>query len=210
MADWSFATIWRDLQERPLAYPLFRLYGAFMDIKRYDAFPFYIQPWVRSGVNREEQIINLLDWLCDAHEESRNTADKNKSFYMRAVYTYNNFLRYQNDTVRNVMFDTKAPKQAYDRLNSVISQQNLLFYLSASAFHTLGFIYTSFFFRYRRITLVPTLLIGTAYFCLFENINNILYKVIVDKKVLEEARTLGLDYHTQPVGTRKNRGINYI
>ena len=42
MGDWQ--SFWRDFSERPLAYPLFRVYGAFMDIKRYEHMPFYFYP----------------------------------------------------------------------------------------------------------------------------------------------------------------------
>ena len=70
-----------------------------------------------------------------------------------------------------------------------------MFYLTASATHILGFMYMSFFFRYRRITFLPTLAIGSAYYCAFGNINNLLYKLIVDKAVIKEARKLG--YETQ-------------
>ena len=40
--DWT--SFLRDLQERPLLYPLFRAGNAFMEIKRYDHMPFYFYP----------------------------------------------------------------------------------------------------------------------------------------------------------------------
>lgn len=190
-------------------YPLFRVYGAFMDIKRYDRMPFYIAPAATEVVNYEERAINLLDWLCDAHEEARNKEDRNRSFYARSIYVYNNFLRYQNDTMCNIMFDTQAKRPSYDRLNSIISQQNLMFYLAAGALHTIGFMGMSFFFRYRRVTMAPTLVLATAYYCFFESSNNILYKLLVDRHVMSEARSLGLGAHVQPCGQRKHRGFNY-
>ena len=58
----------------------------------------------------------------DAHEEARNPADINRNFYKRSVYVKDNFLRYQNDTMCNMMFDVKASKAEYAKLNSVISQ----------------------------------------------------------------------------------------
>ena len=73
-------------------------------------------------VNVEDKIINFVDWAVDAHEEGRNPMDRNRNFYQRSVYVLRNFLRYQNPTVANVMFDTKATRPQYDRLNSVISQ----------------------------------------------------------------------------------------
>ena len=71
-----------------------RAYSAFMNIKRYDRMPFYIAPAAGKVVNYEDMAINYLDWLVDAHEEARNTNDRNRNFYSRAVYAYNNFLRY--------------------------------------------------------------------------------------------------------------------
>lgn len=68
----------------------------------------------------------------------------------------------------------------------------------------------SFFFRYRRIGAVPVLFVAGAYSYAFENVNNILYKTIVDKKILSEARRLGLEKHVQPAGSRKVRGLNFV
>jgi len=110
----------------------------------------------------------------------------------------------------NVMFDIKASRPQYDRLNAVISKQNMLFYLAATAVHVTGFMYMSYFFRYRRVGFLPVLALSTAYFNAFESINNILYKTLVDKHVLAESRQLGLEAHAQPSGTRKNRGFNFI
>jgi hypothetical protein len=67
----------------------------------------------------------------------------------------------------------------------------------------------SYNFRYRRMGLLPTLGVATVYYLWFENVNNILYKVLVDKKVIEAARRLGLERHVQPVGTRVNRTVNF-
>jgi len=67
----------------------------------------------------------------------------------------------------------------------------------------------SYFFRYRRLGLIPTVGVATAYYIAFENVNNILYKVLVDRKVIAEARRWGLDKHVQPVGTQVKRGVNF-
>ncbi len=201
---------WRDFQERPLGFPLLRLYNQFMNIKRYDHMPYYIYPSGVSVVSLEDKFINFLDWLVDAHEEARNPHDKNRHFYARSVFVMNNFLRYSNPTVCNVMFDTQAKRPQYDRLNSVISQQQTKFYLSAIAFHGLAFMYMSYFFRYRRVGFLPVVAISVAYTSVFENVNNILYKLLVDRPILREARSMGLDKHVQPAGTRKARSFNYI
>jgi hypothetical protein len=83
------------------------------------------------------------------------------------------------------------------------------FYAASTALHTTGFSALCFFFRYRRITAVPTLIIGTAYYGFFKATNNMLYKLTVDKAVLASARGMGLGAHAQPVGTLTNRNITY-
>ena len=91
---WSWETISRDLQHRPIGYPLLKAYSSFMDIKRYDKMPFYAAPVAENVVSYEDRFITFLDFLVDAHEEARNTSDRNRNFYQRSVYTYNNFLRW--------------------------------------------------------------------------------------------------------------------
>ena len=126
------------------------------------------------------------------------------------MYVYDNFLRYSNATMCNLMFDTKCRKIEYDKLNSTISKQNAVYFLSLTAFHTLGFMYLTYFFRYRRVTLLPTLLISSGYYYFFTKVNNIAYKLIVDQKVIAQARQFELDAHIQPVGHFKNRNLNFI
>lgn len=164
-----------------------------MGIKRYEHMPFYFYPGGVSVVGQQEKLLNLIDWGVDAHEEARNPADRGKNFYMRSIYIYKNFLRYQNDTVCNVMFEEKANRATYDKLNSVVSQGNLHFYASATMIHALGFAWMSFFFRFRRIGKIPTLAIASAYYMAFQTINNVLYKVMVDGPVLAQARAMKLD-----------------
>jgi len=77
----DFANLARDLQERPLLFPVFNLYNNFMNIQRYDHFPFYIYPQGVSVNNVEEKVIRFIDDLVDAHELERNTNDFNKNFY---------------------------------------------------------------------------------------------------------------------------------
>jgi len=55
--------------------------------------------------------------------------------------------------------------------------------------------YLSYFFRYRRLNLVSTFLISSAYYYFFTKVNNIAYKVIVDAKVISQARAYGLEKH---------------
>lgn len=171
--------------------------------------PFYIYPLMKSTVSFEDSVINFLDWMVDAHEDSRNKQDAYRNFHARTVYTYQNFFRLQNDTVANAMFETKATPQQYARLNSVVAQQNLIFYSSAAALHTLAFAGLSFLLRFRRVTLLPTVAAAGAYYCFFANANNILYKLVVDREVLKQARVLGLDHIVQPTGTHRPRGFNF-
>lgn len=164
-----------------------------MNIKRHDHFPFYIYPQAKSWISFEDTIITFIDWLIDAHEQERNKSDVHRSFYQRCVYVSSNFLRYQNDTLGNLMFDTKIKKNEYDKLNSTIRQRNIAYYLSLTGFHTLGFMYLSYFFRFRRLNLVSTLVISSAYYYFFTKVNNIAYKLIVDKKVIDVTRKLGYE-----------------
>ena len=69
--------------------------------------------------------------------------------------------------------------------------------------------YLSFFFRYRRIGAVPTLAIASAYYIFFENANNIMYKLIVDRAVIKQARQLGFEPQVLPVGKAINRGLSF-
>ena len=99
-----------------------------------------------------------------------------------------------------MMFDVQASRAAYDKINATVDQRNRIYYASVAAFHSVAFMYTSFFFRYRRITALPTVAIATAYYIFFENANNIMYKLIVDKEVIRQARALGHEAQVQPVG----------
>lgn len=201
--------MWRDFSNQPAAGPLLGLYYNFMNIKRYDHMPFYIYPSAKSWISFEDTIITFLDWLVDAHELERNKSDSARTFYQRSLYVYENFLRYQNDTMANVMFDTKLKKIDYDRLNSVASVGNTQFFLATSAFHTLGFMYLAYFFRFRRVTLAPAFGIACAYYYAFTKINNAAYKWFVDRPVMATARALGHDQHVQATGHHKNRGLNF-
>lgn len=108
------------------------------------------------------------------------------------------------------MFDTKAPRPVYDKINGTVDQATRLYYAGAAALHASAFMYLSFFFRYRRVSAVPTIAIASAYYIFFENVNNIMYKLIVDREVIREARRLGYEAQVQPVGQAKNRGFNFV
>ena len=64
-----------------------------------------------------------------------------------------------------------------------------------STFHTLNFMYMSYFFRMRRVTLAPAVLIAGAYSMFFNLSNNLGYKVMVDRHVLRHARSMGHGAH---------------
>ena len=185
------------------------LYFNFMNIKRYEHMPFYIYPSAKSWISFEDTIITFIDWAVDAHELERNKEDKNRSFYQRSLYVYENFLRYQNETLGNIMFDTKARKLDYDRLNSAISVGNTQYFLATSTFHTLAFMYMAYFFRFRRVGLAPVFAISCGYYYAFTKINNAAYKWFVDRPVIAAARELGYEGQVQPTGSFKNRGINF-
>jgi len=118
-------------------------------------------------------------------------------------------MRYNNDTIANVMFDTKARKPEYDRLNSVVSVANTKYIAATTVLHTLGFAYLAYFFRFRRVSQVSAFAISCAYYYYFTKVNQTLYKVIVDRAVINTTRELGLGSHVQPVGHFKNRGHNF-
>ena len=181
-----------------------------MSIKRYDHMPFYFYPYAKQWISFEDTFITFLDWLVDAHEQERNTADTNRSFYQRSIYFMDNYLRYQNDTMANCMYDDKLRQVDYDRYNSLLSRKNLQFYLTMSAVHTTSLMYLTYFFRYRRVNAVSTVLISSAYYYYFTKTNDIAYKTIVDRNVLSLARELGHNRHLQPIGHHKNRGLNYV
>ena len=205
----DFTTALRDLQEKPLMFPLLSSYMNVMNIKRYEHMPFYFYPSGQKLVSFEDGVIKFLDHLTDAHELERNKEDANQSFYNRANYVALNFHRYSNDTMANLTFDTKLRKIEYDRLNSVVDQRTKLFYLSATLTHLTALSYSAYFFRYRSLNKAQVILVGTAAYFGFTNINSIQYKTIVDMPVIAEARKMGLTQHIQPNGTTKVRGLNY-
>ena len=207
MFDWP--TMWRDFQERPILQPLFRQYNNFMNIKRHDSFPFYVSPYAKDLSSFEDTVVGFLDHLVDAHELERNKCDQNKNFYQRTNYVARNFHRYSNDTMANLMFDTQLRKTDYDRLNSVMGQQTLKFYGAATALHLLIFSYACFFFRMRTLNRPQVLAAGTVAYFGFTQLNDILYKVIVDRKIMLEASRLGHDSYVQPNGTQRPRGLNF-
>ena len=189
----DLTTFFREAQEFPLFYPVFRAYSAFGSIKRYENFPFYVQPSAKKAASFEDSILKFCDYLVDAHELERNKSDIGASQYERTNYVARNFLRYSNDTVANMMFDTKCRQSDYDRINSVIRQQNAIYYTSTSLSHMIILAYASYFFRFRRLNKVQVAAVGTAYYYGFSSINNILYKLLVDKKVIDTARKLGYE-----------------
>ena len=104
----DLTTFFREIQEFPLAYPILRAYSAFGSIKRYENFPFYIYPSMKKTAGFEDSILKFCDYLVDAHELERNKSDIDMSQYERTNYVARNFLRYSNDTMANLMFDTKC------------------------------------------------------------------------------------------------------
>jgi len=153
--------------------------------------PFYIYPHAKKWISFEDTLLTFVDWAIDAHEDSRNKSDKNRSFYQRASYFYYNYLRWQNDTVANLMFDTKLRKSDYDKINSILSQATTSYYVAATTVHAFSFMYLAYFLRFRRVNLTPVLAISCAYYVYFAYVNNILYKLIVDNEVIKATREMG-------------------
>ena len=196
MVDWT--SFWRDFQERPLMYPFLRAWGKLLEVERGSHFPYYIYPGAVAGNSFEDTVVNFLDFLVDAHELERNKCDYRKTFYDRSIYFLWNFPRYSNDTMANLMFDVKMRKNEYDRMNSIIQQSNVKFYSASAITHLLILSSLSFMFRFRKLSRVQVLGVGTAYYAGFGQINNIYYKLLVDRNVINEARALGYNQQVQP------------
>lgn len=109
----------------------------------------------------------------------------------------------------NLMFDTKLRQTDYDRMNSVLASQNLKFYGASTFTHLFLLSYACYFFRMRTLNRPQVLVAGTVAYFGFQQINNILYKLIVDRVVISEASRLGHEHHVQPNGTFKARGLNF-
>ena len=75
-------------------FPFLRAWSWFLSIKRFDSFPFYIQPGVKSVASFENTVLQFCDYLVDAHELERNKEDNKKSQYNRTEYVARNFHRY--------------------------------------------------------------------------------------------------------------------
>ena len=110
----------RDIQETTIFFPILKAYQAFLGIRRYEHFPFYIYPQGMGLSSFEDKVIKFMDFLVDAHELERNKTDYGMNFYFRSNYVGTNFLRYSNDTMANCMFEDKLHQNQYDRLNSVM------------------------------------------------------------------------------------------
>jgi hypothetical protein len=107
---WNWEQLYRDFWNRPIGYPFLIIYNVIMNIRRYDRMPFYFAPVGTKVVSFEDGLIKRLDFMLDAHEEPRNPADRNRNFYERCNYFFRNYFRWQNETLCNVMFDTKATR----------------------------------------------------------------------------------------------------
>ena len=93
------------------------------------------------------------------------------------------------------MFDTRIRKSEYDRFNSVIGNATFNFYALSSISNLLVFAYSSYFFRYRKLSKIQVLAFGTGLYYSFGLINNSLYKLIVDRRVINEVKKLGYHNH---------------
>lgn len=76
-------------------------------------------------------------------------------------------------------------------MNSVIDNKTAVYYGAATASHVTLLAYASFVLRFRTLNKFQAILAGSAYYFAFGNINSILYKLIVDRAVMNEARNLG-------------------
>ena len=148
-------TWWRDVQDGPLLKPFLGLYMRFMNLERGNSFPFYIYPGVKELGKKEDTLLLFFDDLVDIHELERNKDDATRTFYQRLIYTIENYARLQNDTVANLMFDTKLTKPQYDIVNRSLSVRYMTYMVTMTSMHSLGLMYLCYFFRYRKLTFAP-------------------------------------------------------
>ena len=201
---------WIDyFREGPLLLPFFYAYDAFMNLERGNSFPFYIFPGVKKVGDKEDSILTFMDNLVDIHESERNKHDKDRKFYERFHYVGTNIHRLQNDTVANLMFDTRLTKPQYDKLNSAMSTRFWTYMATMTTFHTLSFAYLCYFFRYRKLSVLPWAVVSVFYAFYFGITNKICYKVIVDSKMSSLARSFGHGSLAQPIGTYTPKGLNF-
>ena len=153
MVDWEAWS--RDFMNIPSFNWFFTLYYKFMELERGSKFPFYIYPQVKEIGKKENTLLTFVDNLVDIHELERNKFDLNRDFYDRLLYVSTNIHRLQNDTMANLMFDTKLPKPQYDRLNSVLAVRHTAYIASMTALHTTSFAFLCYFFRYRKLSILP-------------------------------------------------------
>mmetsp|Transcript_6913 Transcript_6913/g.6070 ORF Transcript_6913/g.6070 Transcript_6913/m.6070 type:complete len:209 (-) Transcript_6913:37-663(-) len=208
MVDWE--ETFRKWMTEPLLLPLFSAYGKFMELERGSKFPFYINPSVKNVDEKENTILDFVDNLVDIHELERNKHDKGRIFYERLYYTVTNFHRLTNDTMVNLTFDTQLPKYQYDKLNNAIEVRYLTYLASMTSLHTMTFASLCYFFRYRRISVLPCAILSVLYANYFSLSNKIGYKIIVDSKVNSLARSFDKEGLVQPVGTYTPKGLNHL
>lgn len=94
-------------------------------------------------------------------------------------------------------------------MNRVIDRQTNIFYASATLTHMVGFSYLTYLFRYRTLSKPQVLLVGTAYYFGFSTVNNTLYKLQVDRHVVNKAKSLGYSKFVQPNGDLRPRELNF-
>ena len=192
----------------PLLHPVIQTFYNFLYMERGHHFPFYITHSADHWADHVYHFLDFMDYLVDAHEDERNKQDQGLDFYKRSVYVFKNFHRYSNPTLGNIMFDTKASKPQYDRLNSVLAHGLAWHYGSMVGLHSFSFMYLTYHMRYRRVAALPCLLISGVYYNYFQLTNKISYKLNVDGPVAREAKKLGLGHFVQKQGAHIPKGFN--
>ena len=139
----------------------------------------------------------------------RNKHVYNLNFYDRFIYVSENFHRYSNDTMANLMYDTRLKRNQYAKLNAMIELKTFQFYAFNTVLHCLSFMGTAFFFRMRKVSFPAVVLISIGYYQYFNLTTSISYKMIVDRNVNSLAKEMGLKRYVQPIGTYRPRELNY-
>ena len=153
MVDWEEK--FRRITCEPWFTQIGTIYAKFMEIERGSKFPFYINSSVRNLHKNENTLLDFIDNLVDIHEFERNKDDTARRFYDRLYYVMMNIPRHQNDTMANLTFDVKLPKYQYDKLNNAIAVRYTSYLASMTILHTMSFAWLCYFFRYRKLTIIP-------------------------------------------------------
>lgn len=105
-----------------------KIYNGFLDIERGTEYPMYFPFLARNikfGIN---ELIAYGTHFVRHHEPEINTEGRNDfTDYQRLEYFFNNFYKYQNGTMKNLMYSSKIPRSQLNRMESLYNYTALSF-----------------------------------------------------------------------------------